>query len=171
MLQRAEVRCSIETSETLSRQGSSESRCSARKCAALLRPLSARIPGVLARLRCSARKCAALLRRDVLARVVAAHSCRLQRAEVRCSIETPGSIRHRHARVLGLQRAEVRCSIETSIQGEDSGDWRFMLQRAEVRCSIETPEDKHYYFEGAGRCSARKCAALLRRWERTFSRS
>ena len=62
---------------------------------------------------------------------------RLQRAEVRCSIETIG------AAVMALlnaklQRAEVRCSIETGRAATCSPQYIYTLQRAEVRCSIET---------------------------------
>ena len=87
VLQRAEVRCSIETVIHSDSGAPFHIRCSARKCAALLRhppPL----PGGLSGARCSARKCAALLRRRYWAtarRIALA----LQRAEVRCSIETP----------------------------------------------------------------------------------
>ena len=88
---------------------------------------------------------------------------KLQRAEVRCSIETllPPELRVKNPQ--GLQRAEVRCSIETISPRGSAGCWRvrcsarkcaallrrrywatarriaLALQRAEVRCSIETP--------------------------------
>ena len=65
-LQRAEVRCSIETLRIEGRPHVLREGCSARKCAALLRPgwpvARATTSG-----RCSARKCAALLRLERLA--------------------------------------------------------------------------------------------------------
>ena len=60
-----------------------------------------------------------------------------------------------------LQRAEVRCSIETSFSLSQASRTA-MLQRAEVRCSIETGRDEGDLPLSPGGCSARKCAALLR---------
>ena len=94
----------------------------------------------------------------------------LQRAEVRCSIETlsrPSTIAHS----IKLQRAEVRCSIETSIHFTANRRVTSMLQRAEVRCSIETDIRRRCRCSHRRRCSARKCAALLRRRGRLISSS
>ena len=60
---------------------------------------------------CSARKCAALLR-PIGTSSLWWLPALLQRAEVRCSIETSGKF-HPNMGVPPLQRAEVRCSIET----------------------------------------------------------
>ena len=139
-LQRAEVRCSIETPRVCEWSRRFCCGCSARKCAALLRLALAMSP-LLYRLK-------------------------LQRAEVRCSIETEHLLDRLHE-IFPLQRAEVRCSIETPRVCEWSRRFccgcsarkcaallrhlRFstrdscylnLLQRAEVRCSIETsPSD------------------------------
>ena len=112
-------------------------------------------------------------------------SIMLQRAEVRCSIETARVMAmHEGMPLRKLQRAEVRCSIETMAGGETQPPSRSgcsarkcaallrrmslnslpgerRLQRAEVRCSIETRR-RHTGSSPQMGCSARKCAALLR---------
>ena len=115
LLQRAEVRCSIET------------------------PLTLELSTVTLAC-CSARKCAALLRRG------------LAEKKITCPIQ-------------GLQRAEVRCSIETWARSSLKVASIQMLQRAEVRCSIETSRWPQTRLLSGTRCSARKCAALLRHEE------
>ena len=61
-LQRAEVRCSIETLRIEGRPHVLREGCSARKCAALLRPAGMVTHDTPGETSCSARKCAALLR-------------------------------------------------------------------------------------------------------------
>ncbi len=62
----------------------------------------------------------------------------MQRAEVRCSIETHSRCHPDSVIQDVLQRAEVRCSIETRVAPVRHARPRMALQRAEVRCSIET---------------------------------
>ena len=135
-LQRAEVRCSIETVELRCSHATSRC-CSARKCAALLRLEGEWIIHAEGCRGCSARKCAALLRPALAVSMIYSTGHPLQRAEVRCSIETLQPPLGGPPRDRPLQRAEVRCSIET-------------------RCSRRRHLDHNIC------CSARKCAALLR---------
>ena len=111
MLQRAEVRCTIETFERGDTLVLCDFCCSARKCAALLRQIGTK---------------------------------------------------RRNRRHTSLQRAEVRCSIETSGGEVRPMVWWFALQRAEVRCTIATAPAVIPNSQTGLRCSARKCAALLR---------
>ena len=86
----------------------------------------------------------------------------LQRAEVRCSIETSRTVQPSSTIMSLLQRAEVRCSIETCVDSPHQTPFVVALQRAEVRCSIETIVAGILIAVYALGCSARKCAALLR---------
>ena len=161
MLQRAEVRCSIETRSPDNLPDWQRARCSARKCAALLRHENV-----------NSRKSPEML---------------LQRAEVRCSIETDvhmpplgGSCRcsaRKCAALLrpliegllpppcgtGLQRAEVRCSIETAVIPKSQTGIRVGCSARKCAALLRRSSPSRTHPSSARCCSARKCAALLRR--------